>query len=34
MFSSSDEHLIEAVYKKHGFDTAVGRYSVVQFSRE
>ena len=23
MFSSSDEHLIEAVYKKHGFDTAV-----------
>ena len=23
MFSSSDEHLVEAVYKKHGFDTAV-----------
>ena len=23
MFSSSDEHVVEAVYKKHGFDTAV-----------
>ena len=23
MFSSSEERLIEAVYKKHGFDTAI-----------
>ena len=23
MLSGSEEHLIEAVYKKHGFDTAI-----------
>ena len=23
MFSSLDDHLVEAVYKKHGFDTAI-----------
>ena len=23
MFSSADEHLIQAVYKKYGFDTAI-----------